>query len=238
MPRLLVSVRSVAEAEAALAGGAALIDVKEPSRGSLGRATDATIGAILESIERRRPVSAALGELRELTAPYPGAGLAYAKWGLAGCGAGSDWREVLAQAWTRLWRLAPQCRPVAVAYADWREALSPSPDQVCAHACASRQAALLLDTWGKNGKTLLDWLSLSQIERLCRMCHAAGIEVALAGSLGPRQIRQLLPLAPDWFAVRGAACRAGRRGNAIDARRVRALARLVSGRVSATLPES
>src|SRR5207244_3970459 len=33
-PQLLVSVRSVAEVEPALAGGAALIDVKEPTRGS------------------------------------------------------------------------------------------------------------------------------------------------------------------------------------------------------------
>ena len=36
--RLLVSVRSAAEAEEALAGGAALIDVKEPANGPLGKA--------------------------------------------------------------------------------------------------------------------------------------------------------------------------------------------------------
>ena len=40
-PGLLVSVRSGAEAEAALAGGADLIDVKEPTRGALGRADGA-----------------------------------------------------------------------------------------------------------------------------------------------------------------------------------------------------
>ena len=38
-PGLLVSVRSAAEAATALAGGADLIDVKEPSRGPLGRPT-------------------------------------------------------------------------------------------------------------------------------------------------------------------------------------------------------
>ena len=38
-PQLLVSVRSAEEARAALEGGAALIDVKEPSRGSLGSAS-------------------------------------------------------------------------------------------------------------------------------------------------------------------------------------------------------
>ena len=38
MSGLLVSVRNVEEALAALEGGASLIDVKEPSRGPLGRA--------------------------------------------------------------------------------------------------------------------------------------------------------------------------------------------------------
>ena len=36
MTRLLVSVRSAEEAEIALAGGADVIDVKEPRRGALG----------------------------------------------------------------------------------------------------------------------------------------------------------------------------------------------------------
>ena len=39
MTGLLVSVRDADEAEAALRGGAALIDVKEPRHGSLGRAS-------------------------------------------------------------------------------------------------------------------------------------------------------------------------------------------------------
>ena len=47
MTRLLVSVRSAAEAEAALLGGADVIDVKEPDRGPLGRADDAVIAAVV-----------------------------------------------------------------------------------------------------------------------------------------------------------------------------------------------
>ena len=44
-PGLLVSVRSAAEALSALAGGADVIDVKEPNRGSLGAADDETISS-------------------------------------------------------------------------------------------------------------------------------------------------------------------------------------------------
>ena len=63
MTRLLVSVRSAAEAEAALRGGADVIDVKEPGRGPLGRADDAVIADVVRLVAGRRPVSAALGEL-------------------------------------------------------------------------------------------------------------------------------------------------------------------------------
>src|SRR5262249_54305435 len=69
-PRLLVSVRSAAEAIAAVEGGADLIDIKEPSHGSLGRADDAAVTAVLQAVGGRKPVSAAFGELREsLTSP-------------------------------------------------------------------------------------------------------------------------------------------------------------------------
>jgi uncharacterized protein (UPF0264 family) len=88
----------------------------------------------------------------------------------------------------------------------------------------------LLDTWEKNGQTLLDWLSPAAIDRLCQRCRKAGVRVALAGSLGPREIRRLREVEPDWFAVRGAVCRQNRRTSAIDANRVRALVELLRSR--------
>ncbi|MEX0885938.1 MAG: (5-formylfuran-3-yl)methyl phosphate synthase, partial [Phycisphaeraceae bacterium] len=42
-PGLLVSVRNVAEARAAMAGGADVIDIKEPAAGALGAASPTTI---------------------------------------------------------------------------------------------------------------------------------------------------------------------------------------------------
>src|SRR5437762_2077635 len=94
MAELLVSVRDVEEAEAALQGGAALIDIKEPSRGSLGRADDAVIRSIVAHVAMRRPVSAALGEWSDDKRDLPDAELTYVKWGLAGC-ARRDWQSKL-----------------------------------------------------------------------------------------------------------------------------------------------
>ena len=52
MTKLLVSVRSVAEARIALAGGVDLIDVKEPRRGSLGAADAGIIAEIVAHVAK------------------------------------------------------------------------------------------------------------------------------------------------------------------------------------------
>ncbi len=233
MTRLLVSVRSTAEAEVALAGGADLVDVKEPARGSLGRADDDTLAAVVRVVAGRRPVSAAFGELIDAPVPFLQPGLTFLKWGLAGfLPRGNAWRTELNRAAIGL---ATGCRPVAVAYADWQRAQAPPPEDVGAYARQARVGAFLVDTWGKDGTNLLDWMSLSEIFSLCSSCQAAGVPVALAGSLGLDQVRTLWPVRPDWFAVRGAVCRGGQRTGPIDADKVRQLVELLHAPV--TSPE-
>jgi uncharacterized protein (UPF0264 family) len=215
-------VRSLSEAEAALAGGAAVIDIKEPSRGPLGRADDAVIEAIVTGVAGRRLVSAALGEWAGGERPRT-AGLAFVKWGLAGC---------------RNQDLTPWCRAlgtgsvVAVAYADAERANAPEPQEIAALAIRQRACALLIDTHTKDGSTLRDWLSGSVLADLVANCHGHGIPVALAGSLGQPEIEKLRPLQPRWFAVRGAAC-VGGRGGEVDRQRVAALVAMLQSEPAA-----
>jgi uncharacterized protein (UPF0264 family) len=271
-PGLLVSVRSAEEAAAALAGGADLIDVKEPSRGSLGRADDATIAAVVRTVGGQRPVSAALGELRDHPSPCAVPGLAYLKWGLAGLRAAfvdgkqpaggrgscradsvvdvigsagaspSHWRPQpfrdLEQALAAQRASTPDCRCVIVAYADWRRADAPEPETVRQLAARLGAEGLLLDTFHKDGRTLLDWLTVEQAADLCCRCRRHGLKIALAGSLGRDEIAGLRRLSPDWFAVRGAACRDGRRDAEIDADRVRGLAQLIAEPLTAATSAS
>src|SRR4051794_2290794 len=98
-PGLLVSVRSAAEALAALAGGADVIDVKEPKNGSLGAADDDTISAVVRAVNGRAPVSAALGELVDSIGSLNRSsgrmlvhGISLFKLGLAGSGAHDEWQ--------------------------------------------------------------------------------------------------------------------------------------------------
>jgi uncharacterized protein (UPF0264 family) len=228
-PGLLVSVRSPQEAEAALAGGAHLIDVKEPGHGSLGRAGDQVIAMVLERMAGRRPVSAALGELLDRLPPARDPRLAYVKWGLAGCGPRGHgaWQPFLASELSQ----PGNPRTVVVAYADWQCARAPEIAEVIAFACRTPGNVLLLDTHCKDPDTLtkdrrptlLDWLAPEEIVALCRQCHGAGVRVALAGSLGLAEIEALRSAEPDWFAVRGAACKGGDRQGTVDADQVRRL---------------
>lgn len=233
---LLVSVRNAAEVEAAISGGASLIDTKEPARGSLGRADDATIAAVIRAVAGRVPVSAALGEWAhpaDQALPESLGGIRYLKWGLAGWRGMKAWKGVLGVMDRYLAQRDGGPRLVAVAYADWRAAQAPRPAEVCAFACERQTAALLLDTWAKDGRTLLDHITPEDIGEICHRCRTAGVRVALAGSLGAEQVQALLPMSPDWFAVRGAVCRKGRRDGAIDPERVRQLAELLAQAVSA-----
>lgn len=218
--KLLVSVRSADEARAALEGGAGLIDVKEPSRGPLGAADYEVIRDVLVAVAERRPVSAALGEWMNWDdRPVP-EGLEYTKWGMAGL------RDLPTAAFAPMRKSKYARHPVLVAYADFQRAQSPDPAWLVAYALRFQFPAFLLDTAIKDGSTLLDWIAPSTLARMRLMLADAGVKVALAGSLDEAAIRKLAPLAPDWFAVRGAACVGGREGT-ICADRVRKLRAII-----------
>jgi uncharacterized protein (UPF0264 family) len=224
MTRLLVSVRSAGEARDALAGGADLIDVKEPERGSLGRAEGRVWREVASVVAGRAPVSAALGELAEFD-PSPGdfadwRAVQFAKLGLAGCAALADWPRRWADA---IASFPSTVRPVAVSYADWRLIEAPPPEEVLAVGHATGCTAWLIDTADKRRGGLLDHVTLENLSAWIELARQGEMLTVLAGSLVLASIQTVLPLAPDYLAVRGAVCRDGRSGS-LDAQRVRNIA--------------
>jgi (5-formylfuran-3-yl)methyl phosphate synthase len=225
MTRLLVSVRSAVEAQVALAGGAEVVDVKEPLRGSLGAADAETIEAVVRAVAGRAKVSAALGELLaggSLNARLAGR-LQYAKFGLAGCIDEPNWITRFRQA---VARLPEGIRPVAVVYADWKSARAPDPGQVLELAQAIGCGAVLVDTCDKTQGSLLEHWPLAEVVRFVTEVRQSGMLSVIAGGLGRPEIAEIVPLAPDYIAVRGAACHGARTGR-IDIKRVRHLSMLV-----------
>ncbi len=226
MPGLLVSVRSADEARIAAHAGASVIDVKEPSRGPLGRASTAIWRAVRSSVALNIPVSVALGELTEceLLAPLESSawgGIAWRKLGLAGLADSVDWSS----RWSRLQRdWESETRWIAVAYVDAERAAAPGPAQVLDCAIEHQCVGILFDTFDKSCPGAIEpspyWHSLVEKAR------SVGLIVALAGSIDEYAIDRLRPLKPDLFAVRGAACRGNKRDGTIDSRRVQRLAHI------------
>jgi (5-formylfuran-3-yl)methyl phosphate synthase len=223
---LLISVRSSAEAEVVLEGGADIIDVKEPGRGALGPADPEVWREIQLAVGRYAITSVALGELLsdpvDLLAPQT-AGFRYAKIGLAGCHKADGW----IRRWETVVREFPRgTLPVPVAYADWPSAVAPSPSVALWLAQRSAARLLLVDTHDKRRGALLDVLSWETLRELARDAKEAGVQLALAGSLTRASIEKVQKLSPAYIGVRGAACVGGRSGT-IDLARVKSLARVL-----------
>jgi uncharacterized protein (UPF0264 family) len=226
---LLVSVRSAAEAAVAVAGGAAVIDVKEPARGPLGCADPPVWQEVRAAVPCDLPVSVALGELVEWTGagrwlgPEAFAGVAFRKLGLAR--ADRDWERE----WAALRAgLGPGPSWIAVVYADWKRARAPHPDAVREAALAAPDCAgILIDTWDKTQPSPLaaddTWRRWFAAARRGRP-----MLIALAGGLDREAIARLAPLGPDLFGVRGAACGGGDRQGTIGRQRVAVMVEAVN----------
>ena len=215
MTGLLVSVRDGAEARIALAAGVDVIDIKEPSLGSLGAASAEVIERIVAEVAGRAIVSAACGELLDADqAPrLPVRGLSLAKFALACCEGHRDWQ--------RLWSdwvssLPASTAPVGVVYADHKLARSPHWQDVLAVAADANAPYLLVDTFDKSAGTLFDHWPYATLLACAQAVRAAGMGLVLAGSLSGQALSRAREFSPDFVAVRGAACAGGRTGS-IDA---------------------
>lgn len=238
--RLLVSVVDAAEARVAAAGGADVIDVKDPSRGALGEAAPHVVRAVREVTPAHLPVSVALGD-----GPFTPASAA------AGAGAGAEAGAAFVKLGLRqtapgiagaLLRAARASLPdgvqlVAAGFADFERAGAPHPLDLPGIAAAAGAQGCLLDTAVKDGRGLFHWLGEAALAAFVAACRAHGILSALAGSLRAEDLGRLAPLGPDLVGVRGAACVGDRVGGRVDADRVRALVRARSDRPSGSAPD-
>jgi (5-formylfuran-3-yl)methyl phosphate synthase len=232
--RLLVSVVSAREARGALAGGADIIDVKDPGQGPLGAPSPRVLSEVVAEVGADAPVSVALGDLPNL--PHTAAlaargaamsGAAYVKVGLRGA---RNLHEAVALMRAVADAVGPQTAVIAAAYADagalHPPALAPQglPDVVD----RSGIAGALVDTFVKDGRGLYSWLSKSELADLITRTRSAGGSFAVAGQLRLGELRRV---AADVVGVRSAVCRGGDRAGELDAELVAAaVAELRAGR--------
>lgn len=216
-----MSVRSAEEVDAALEGGADIIDAKEPDRGSLGPVPPEALGQILDRMPKHQPFSAAMGDVataEQVAAAFealelpPRAAATYLKFGFAGVRSPSLIANLLGTAVRLAARRPSPPLVIAVAYADAGRAGVPLPDVISRQAREAGAAGVLVDTCVKDGSCLLDWLSPESVARWVCQGRGLGLLTAVAGALGPDDLASACLAQPDIVGVRGAACDAGRSG--------------------------
>ena len=224
--QLLVSVADPQEARVTLAGGADVVDAKDPRRGALGAVTLPRLRAICETVGAQRPVSAALGD-----ATQPGrvgravqaaadTGVTYVKVGFRGIGSTLRVRHLAAAAGA-----VAGVRLILVAYADWERADGPRPAVVLEVAEAVGASGVLMDTAFK-GTGLFHLIPRDAVQGWVTAARGAGLLAALAGGLEGSDLTIAREVGADIVGVRGAACDGGRMGS-VSGVRVAALSALI-----------
>lgn len=223
--RLLVSVRNLAEARIARAGGAGFIDLKEPRDGALGGLDVATIRQIVRALRDAGgevPISATIGD-------RPMDDLAGILTQVAAVGAcGVDYVKVGIER-------RPQARAVIDALASAGPAVVPVfiADEgvdlaLVAHAGGLGFPALMIDTADKRVGSLFDVIDDETLRRFVAIVRDAGAWSGLAGALRLKHLPALVALAPDFAGFRSAVC-AGDRASALDRGRLAGLVDAVQG---------
>lgn len=209
MTGFLASVTDSAEAELALAGGADLIDLKDPAAGALGALPLETLAAVAGSVAGRRPVSATAGDLPmeparivEAVGAIAGSGVDIVKIGIFPDGA--------ARACLR--SLRPQAeagrRLVAVFFAD----LAPDLELV-ETAAEAGFVGVMLDTARKGSGSLRRHLDEAGLRGFLAAARSSGLFAGLAGSLALDDVPPLLALGPGLLGFRTALTSGARSGD-------------------------
>jgi len=233
--KILISPKNEAEAVEAVNGGADIIDVKNPSEGSLGANFPWVIKRIREIVPRSIDISATLGDFPHLpgSASLAALGAAvsgtnYIKIGLLGSKTFDNALFLMENVTKAVKDYDPLIKVVVAGYADHERANTLDPLVLPHIAERSGCDLIMVDTLIKDGKRLFDFMDIEACRSFVERGHAYGKQVALAGSIKKEDVSTLTELGADIVGIRGAACSGGDRfGGTIKAEYVRNLKLLV-----------
>jgi dihydroneopterin aldolase len=211
MTKMLASVTGMAEAEIAIAGGADIVDLKDPAAGSLGAVPVETIRQVVASVGGQRETSAVCGDLpmapdsiRFKVEEVAATGVGYVKIGFFPSGQAAACGRALAP-------IAKRTKLIAVLFADL------GPDfELLTTLAESGFFGVMVDTADKTKGRLLDHLPPERIPAFMERAKALNLKTGLSGSLEAPDIPRLLPFSPDFLGFRGALCDQSRRTASMD----------------------
>ena len=92
------------------------------------------------------------------------------------------------------------------------------PGRALAASGVDTQRYLLVDTFTKDGRRLLDWMQLAELQAIVEQVAASGRQTVVAGSLALQDLPQLMSLPVAAIAIRGAVCADDRRSGLCPAK--------------------
>ena len=211
--KLLISPMNEKEALQAIAGGADIIDVKNPKEGPLGANYPWVIKKIREITPKNIEVSCTLGEIPNLPGSISLAalgaaslGVEYIKVGLYGFTNDHEAIDLLDNVSRAAKEYNPHVKVAAAGYADAERIGGLDPMQIPEIALRGHADVAMLDTAIKDHKNLFSFLDAEKIKKFIDYSHYLGLQSALAGSLRKEDLAVLYDLGADIAGVRGAAC--------------------------------
>jgi uncharacterized protein (UPF0264 family) len=223
MTQLLISVTSVAEAKIALENGADIIDLKDPSSGALGALPLSQIQAVVDYVHSEKPekvlTSATIGDLpmqadvilQHVTQ------LASTKVDIIKIGffSSDDYQPCL----DTLSNLTQKgLKLIAVLFAEMTY-----PTGLIEAIKQAGFVGVMLDTWQKNGLTLLDYYSEDQRRYFSKQVLALEMSLGVAGSLRLQHINLVMEMRPSYMGFRGGVCVENERASGLVASKIRAI---------------
>ncbi|MDY6964921.1 MAG: (5-formylfuran-3-yl)methyl phosphate synthase [Halobacteriota archaeon] len=209
--RLLVSPINVKEARAAVDGGADIIDVKNPKEGSLGANFPWMIRSIKDAIGDET-LSATLGDLnyKPGTASLAALGAAvagaeYIKVGLW-VKTADEALDMVKNVVRSVKEFDSEKKVVAASYSDYKRLGLVSPFELPGIGKKAGADVVMVDTGRKDGKTTFDFLSEDELMKFLTDARESGLQTAIAGSIGFKEIEALKRIDPDIIGVRGIVC--------------------------------
>ncbi len=208
------------EAQESIAGGADIIDVKNPKEGALGANYPWVIKKIKELTPKNIEVSCTLGDVPNLPGSISLAalgaaslGVDYIKIGLFGLKTPKEAVFLLQQVSKAAKGYNQKIKVVAAGYADAKKIGAIDPLLIPEIAHQAQVDIAMLDTATKDGTTLFDHLTSEQLKTFVDAAHNLGLQVALAGSLRKQDLTIVYSLGADIAGLRGAACTNSDRNN-------------------------
>jgi uncharacterized protein (UPF0264 family) len=233
--KLLISPKNKTEAAEAIAGGADIIDVKNPKEGALGANFPWVIKQIREMAPDNIEVSCTLGEVPNLPGSMALAalgatttGVNYVKAGLYGLKTPEEAVYLMEGVTKAAKDFNPSIKVVVSGYADAARTSTVDPLLVPEIACKAQADIAMIDTAVKDGKSLFTFLTQPELRCFVDAAHGYGLKAALAGSLQKEDLPLVHASGADVVGLRGAACTLSDRINGrITREKVRELVEVV-----------